>query len=1063
MMKRIRMSIAFVLIAFLYNTSVSYSQELCLVGDAEDISELGLQEQIAYEWAMEFYGEEVVYRSFNEIVATGLPQECRRIWFHYAEALNLPSDAFVAASVVEAFLNNGRNGILLTGSASKYVTAINITSVGPNEEKLAQNSSIDTWGVRPVPGQENHPIFNNMELTSDWINPAFNGYRTVSEGMAAPEVWAWWVQGTFPGERIGTMPWLTDANITPIGALNKGSDQGGALVVSLPGFCWVQGNGATEQANLEQFTRNCIEYLYPWPSPEDVEMGELAMHFSFDVNENNTAFEAVESKDYPIISNWPAERVTGVHGDGLRIDGYTTYLEGQFNASYFSDKHITFSAWIAIETFPTGQDGGLQLGSVFSNDALEVSVTSQGKIFVNIANGGQITSAQVLNYNEWIHLAVTIDEVNGVMKLFKNGQEIGASHVSGVFDWSNRSFWIGKHRSDALYAGFNINHFNGIIDEVKIYNKILSQDELLAEFSYLPTGVPDLSIPESRYQDDLHRPRYHPIAATGWVNEPHGLIFYNGKYHMFFQKNGNGPYWSSLHWGVLTSPDLVNWTEEPPVLRPDVLTAWDRRGIWSGGALLDDNNNPIIYYTGVDGGKAGIGVATLDANKVTWTKSLSNPVIATKPAVSSDDFRDPFVWKEGAYWFMMVGGSYNGKGTAWLYRSSDMYNWTYLRPLMTNATGDVGSFWEMPVMLKMNGKHVFIAGKTPDATRARTFYWVGEFVNDNFIADHTTPIDVDLILGALSPTISFDNQNRFVGIAIIPDTWNAFLDDASEHKSMGWANSFTLPKVWTLNNGKIHRKPLPELASLRNQEKLVNKNSVTFSPGQTGILDNVHGRRLEIQLTIDPEDADRVGVVLGKGSNGELTRIYFDYALNRVVVDRSNSSLNPNAQKYQPGPASYSLNRSEKIDLRIFIDHSIIEVFINEKDAFVTRIFPIGEDSDGIDLFVEGGSATATDISVWELNALATVNLVQPENVREANSFVIYPNPANAYLNIKGDLPRNENVNFDVISLGGHILKRKMVNFEGNYSLDIQNLDPGVYILSITSDKWQQQILFLKK
>lgn len=1056
----------FVLLAVfgLFWPEKSNSQQLCLVGAAETISGLPAQEQLAYNWALHYYGEDAVYLSFDEVLAQGLPNECRRIWFHYTGSLTLLGAAIMAAPIIETFIRDNRNGILLTGIASKYVTALNITDVGPNEDKLTQNSSIDTWGVRPVPGQDNHPLFQGLTLTSDWINNSFYGYRTVKEGVAAPEVWAWWIQGTFPGERIGTMPWLTDANITPIGAIHNGRNQGGALVASLPGFCWISDNGEIEQANLEQFTRNCIGYLYPWPSNEAVEMGEVAMHFSFDKNEDNWAYELIEGKNHPIISNWPAERVRGVHGDGLRIDGYTTYIEGQLNASLFSKDNITFAAWIAIETFPTGQDGGIQLGSIFSNNELDVAINSQGRIFVNIENGGQITSAQVMESDEWIHMAVTVDVANGMLILYKNGQAIGSTHVSDRFSWANRNFWIGKYRTDVLYAGFNINHFNGIIDEVVIHNKTLSAAQIAQDAAFKPTYSPDLTIPASRFANDIHRPRYHAIPGASWANEPHGLIYYNNMYHMFFQKNANGPYWSSLHWGVLTSPDLVNWNEEAPVLRPDPLTTWDRIGIWSGCALFDNENNPIIFYTGVDGAKAGIGVATLDEDKTTWVKYPANPVISAKPAVSSDDFRDPFVWNEGDMWYMMVGGSYNGKGTAWLYRSPDLYNWTYLRPLMTNASGNVGSFWEMPVMLKMGDKHVLIAGKTPDATRARTFYWVGEFANENFIADHTTPKDLDLILGALSPTIGLDNQNRFVGIEIIPDTWNAFLNDAVEHKIMGWANAFTLPKVWTLENGKIHRSPLPELNSLRKHDKLVDKTNVQMTPGGSGYLDYVSGRRLEIDLTFNPGDANRIGLVLGKGSNGEVTRIYFDYGTNQVVADRTQSSLNPNTQKFEPGPASYPLDRSRLINMRVFVDHSIIEVFINNEDAFVTRIFPVGHDSDGIDLFVDGGNATATNVSVWEMSALTPTYIPANAVFQEESGLRIFPNPSTSILSIESCMIEDENALIQVYGLdGSRLISVQATKGQRLFRLNVDELDIGLYVLSVVGHTKKQQTLFMKK
>ena len=151
-------------------------------------------------------------------------------------------------------------------------------------------------------------------------------------------------------------------------------------------------------------------------------------------------------------------------------------------------------------------------------------------------------------------------------------------------------------------------------------------------------------------------------------------IFQKNKFlelcHIFFQKNANGPYWGKLHWGHITSDDMLNWKEEKIALSNT--SGYDIKGNWSGCVFTDDvltGGKPNIFYTGVDYAKASVNQATPIADDlISWNKDTRNPIIPSRPAGLSDDFRDPYVFKSNGNFYMIIGTSKNGLGATTLHK-----------------------------------------------------------------------------------------------------------------------------------------------------------------------------------------------------------------------------------------------------------------------------------------------------------------------------------------------------------------------------------------------------------
>jgi sucrose-6-phosphate hydrolase SacC (GH32 family) len=560
-----------------------------------------------------------------------------------------------------------------------------------------------------------------------------------------------------------------------------------------------------------------------------------------------------------------------------------------------------------------------------------------------------------------VSLSIDNNEVN----LMINGELVVSKeiHLENV-EFQNIA--IGrKSDEEFLHDLFPVSRINGIIDEVKLWNKRIDLE--FSEFEG-KASCPDLSIPKSRFENDFHRPKYHILPAANWTNESHGLIYHNGRYHIFNQKNGTNLYLGQINWGHFSSPDLVQWTEHRPVLTPE--EGYDQYGIWSGHAIKDDSGKPVIFYTGGNGMEFGMCLAyPKDDNLLEWTKFEGNPVVQGPPKeFVRKDFRDPFVWRENDSWYMMVGfGIVEDnieKGALLLYKSKDLQNWTYLHELYKSEQDvyDTGVFWEMSIFRKFGDKYVLLVNPIPYKGKpAIALYWVGEFVNERFIPDNKIPQKLELINRLLSPSISTDEEGNTIAIGIIPDLIHPKLQ-----LKQGWTHVFSIPRIWELNNGNILQSPHPALKRLR--DSAVNFNPQLLTQGKN--LELIQGKhQVEIEAEINTSNTSRFGFIIGKSEeHDEETKVYFDLSRNHLIIDKSKSSKTELIEN-NIETGDFVNGQNEILKIHLFIDGSVVEGFINDKDAFTTRIFPKYESSNTIELFVESGEIYIENLKVWPLKS----------------------------------------------------------------------------------------------
>ncbi|WP_346854619.1 GH32 C-terminal domain-containing protein [uncultured Draconibacterium sp.] len=678
--------------------------------------------------------------------------------------------------------------------------------------------------------------------------------------------------------------------------------------------------------------------------------------WSFDQRTKAEIVESVQS----IKKN--LELVPGISGSGLRTDGYSTFLKSKLPNNL---SKLSAEAWFALDTYPTDTAGFFSFEQDVDN-WIAANINQFGEVMLSVCVGG-ITTWQPANISiekfEWFHLTLAI--ANDESTLLLNGEKIASSPTSLSSAYS--SLLVGRDSREKKVHIFPINYINGIIDEVKVWNTALTEDDFnQKDINKLSQNKPDLSIPEIRFEGDFHRPKYHLLPAANWTNETHGLIYYNGKYHIFNQKNGTNVYLGRINWGHFSSPNLVQWTEHRPVLTPE--KGYDQYGIWSGHSVINDEGKPVIMYTGGDGQDFGMCLATPeDEDLIMWKKFEGNPLIQGPPKnFSRTDFRDPYLWKEDENWYMIIGfglvENKEEKGTVLLYKSTDLKNWQYLHPLFkgNRSVDDTGIFWEMPVFWKMNGKYVLLVNPTPHYGKpAVAVYWTGDFVNEKFIPDHKMPKRLEVINRMLSPSVALDENGQTTAIAIIPD-----LIPAEMQMEQGWTHLYSIPRTWNLVDGYIHQRPHPALKVLRTEVEIINEKEIKSGEN---LLVSRGKQQLEIIARLVPKNCEKFGFIIGKNeANGEETKIYFDLKTDELLIDLTKSSQNELVEK-KIEKGYYKLNSNQEIKLQLFIDGSVIEGFINGKDAFTTRIFTENENSNEVELFSEAGTTLLKELKIWEL------------------------------------------------------------------------------------------------
>lgn len=439
--------------------------------------------------------------------------------------------------------------------------------------------------------------------------------------------------------------------------------------------------------------------------------------------------------------------------------------------------------------------------------------------------------------------------------------------------------------------------------------------------------------------NEAHRPQYHFSPPKNWMNDPNGMVYYEGEYHLFYQYYPDGNTWGPMHWGHAISTDLINWKNYPIALYPDSLGY-----IFSGSAVIDwkntsgfgKNGKPamvaIYTYHSMEGEKSGKitfqtqGIAYSNDKGRTWKKHKGNPVVKN-PGIK--DFRDPKVfWHEGTKaWIMTLAV----KNKISFYTSADLLHWKHSSDF-NPAWAAYGGVWECPDLFPIKtpdgeDKFVLLVSINPGGPNggSATQYFVGDFDGKNFtpLTSEVKWLDygADNYAGVTwSDVPKTDGRRLFIG-------WMSNWLYAQTVPTTVWRSAMTIPRSLELHKQKgaykLFSKPVVELTGLRKRTQQVTANKIDLSSDI-----------LEIDLAVSSADFQLVF------SNKHNEKILLAKSGDRIVFDRSQSGItnfNDDFRSIHYAPAA-AINIQK---IKVFIDRSSIEFVFNEGELNMTElVFP---------------------------------------------------------------------------------------------------------------------------
>lgn len=914
---------------------------------------------------------------------------------------NLPAafSSTQTVSALKAFVEAGGN-LLLTNHATQLTVPVGriADAFAPGIWGSGSGSNNpDVWGSQPIIGNvdgqiydhSQHAIYQDLNFVSGLYERSIYPFIGSGNKLDHNCMWDLNAYGLVPNPNV-VKTWEETTNSTVLGTWNHVVDyccagivdfeptstiQGRILAVGLAAYDWGMGSSNTYLDQLKKFTSNCMSYLGYEAGSGGGEggSGDYAVHFDMSLSGGKVK-ELVSGSSFNVISQLPATTIAGLDGEALRFDGYTNYVKASLPAG-LNTETLTMSITLAAETYPMMQVDAAEKTPTYATvcgnldeaakKGFALQLSSQGDLRLKVAvnySGGYIVSIdgnKKLPRGQWNRIDMVFDKGSNKCELFLNGESIASKGVNKCDLMADGGdFYIGKDATDVKGLNyFLINTFCGAIDDISITN-IASVPSATT-----PASTPDFNYPAERYADNLWRPQFHAMPSGSWTNESHGLTHSGGRWHLFFQKNANGPYMSRLHWGHISSENLYEWTEEPIALYPG--ESYDIKGCWSGCVYEDGGNNTLLY-TAVDNGKARIAQAkTADNGLVNW--GGKKVVIDGTPTGGFADFRDPYYFEANGNKYIIVGTGKNNIGCCTLHKFNGS-SWTNDGAIFFQGTSQSqhGTFWEMPNLTPMgNDKWLFTCTPLGTSAGVRTLCWVGtintdgKFVPDGGIAGMQF-MEMNGIsrngYGLLSPSI-YPSGDKILLMGIVPDK----LPDTENYK-MGWAHNFSLPReISVATDGSLVQKPYSGLTGLRTS------TTVTIDQTLTGAksLSPVSGRQIELLGEF----------IVGSGACGfhflkkgdKQATLSYDPSTGLLTLDYTTLARVSNGNDSWSAKLPKKVNAGETLKLDVFFDGSIADIFVNDTWAFSVRIFPT--DADAVEAEVFSESSAAVKVSAWTLDA----------------------------------------------------------------------------------------------
>lgn len=486
------------------------------------------------------------------------------------------------------------------------------------------------------------------------------------------------------------------------------------------------------------------------------------------------------------------------------------------------------------------------------------------------------------------------------------------------------------------------------------------------------------------YYTEAYRPQFHYSPEANWLNDPNGMVYYKGEYHLFYQHHPNGTTWGPMHWGHAVSSDLVFWKHLPIALEPDaagaifsgsIVVDWqDTTGFFNGESGLVAIFTHAGTYPDSDRSRQVQSIAYSKDDGRTWEMHEGNPVLSDE---SKLDFRDPKVFwhAETNRWVMVLA---TGQ-TISIYTSPNLKEWKFVSEFGENQGFHQG-VWECPDLfeLPVNGdeavrKWVLLVsvGDHPDlAEGSRTQYFVGEFDGCTFTNNSSDDTTLWLDHGrdnyagvSWSDIPKSDNRRIYIG-------WMSNWKYANHTPSDKWRGAMTLPRTLSLVSGELGirllQSPVEELKALRRKTIFLKKEE-RIEENQQVCIPATNAYELEAEFQVG--DASSFGFSLCT-SPKEKTIVGYDVKNGQLFLDRTASGQKGFHQDFAAKHKASLSPKQGKVKLRIFVDWSSIEVFANDGEVAMTDLIFPDSTSRTIELFAHNGQVQLISLTLHPLKKI---------------------------------------------------------------------------------------------
>lgn len=692
-----------------------------------------------------------------------------------------------------------------------------------------------------------------------------------------------------------------------------------------------------------------------------------------DVTINNSLLEKYGDIQFVTLSGVEKKESKKRGGDGSVV-----YLNGGwFDAGLganeelnISGKKLSILARIKADTIigytpilnKTGNDQNIAYSIAFNQN-------KEGDVYIESKIGSDdIAGAHLLKYKlpqdkvyEWLDIIFRFDGQKS--ELFVNGALCDDEVTVGTLrDWNRRPLLIGaQYRKTHEYIGSRDQYveskLNGYIDHIILWDKFITDEEIMKY-----SNVNEIEDAKPDYYNEKYRPQFHFSAKKNWLNDPNGLVYYDGIYHLFFQYMPPHRPGAYKDWGHAISTDLVHWEQIPNHITPHKVWA----GCWSGSAVVDVNNvagfqdgdkKTIIAFI-TNGGNPGQGLGPLNTQCIAYSTDGGftfnyydqNPIIKHIHAAN----RDPkVVWDEDSKkWIMSL---YMDKEYDFgLFSSSNLIDWEYLSTISLEGVAECPGFEPLPVDGDLSNKKWLLFG-------ANGNYMIGSFDGTNFISE-TDVIRMDYGNNFYAAQ-TWDNSpdGRCIHIAWMP---------TKRYPGMPYEQQMNFPTELTLRNTpkgiRVFREPVNEITNL--YESNYSWNDIVLTKDKN-LFNELNGELYDINVEVEYQNSSSFEINL-RGAC-----IYYDVEKQKIICNGPvvENTIVPDAWK-----SDSNLNRGNlgeailspvngNIKLRILVDRTTIEVFGNDGQIVITSCFM--PEMDKSYSFISDGATKIVNATVHSLKS----------------------------------------------------------------------------------------------